>query len=124
MSNIAAKKVQALAACEKVINGIEDGEISVSSALLLCKKIARKDMFTDEKYHWYYVGKSKVKELCTLYAHASKQMPLRIPQAMYDPANPDAEYNIYISIKLEGPSYVPGSKKADAIYIDRVIFTD
>ena len=41
MSNIAAKKVQALAACEKVINGIEDGEISVSSALLLCKKIAR-----------------------------------------------------------------------------------
>ena len=41
MSNIAAKKVQALAACEKVINGIEDAEISVSSALLLCKKIAR-----------------------------------------------------------------------------------
>lgn len=41
MSNISDKKSQALAACEKVINGIEDGEISVSSALLLCKKIAR-----------------------------------------------------------------------------------
>ena len=81
-------------------------------------------MFTDEKYHWYHVGKSKVKELCTLYVHESKQMPLRIPQAMYDPKNPDAEYNIYISIKLEGSSYAPGSKKADAIYVDRVIFTD
>lgn len=41
MSSIAVKKVQALEACEKVINGIEDGELSISSALLLCKKIAR-----------------------------------------------------------------------------------
>ena len=41
MSNITTKKMQALEACEKVINGVEDGVISVSSALLLCKKIAR-----------------------------------------------------------------------------------
>lgn len=41
MSNITNKKTQALEACNKVINGIEDGVISVSSALLLCKKIAR-----------------------------------------------------------------------------------
>ena len=39
MSNIEAKEAQALEACEKVINGIEDGELSVSSALLLCKKL-------------------------------------------------------------------------------------
>lgn len=47
MSNIATKKAQALEACEKVINGIEGGEISVSSALLLCKKIAR--LVNDDK---------------------------------------------------------------------------
>lgn len=41
MSNYATKREQALEACDKVINGIEDGTISVSSALLLCKKIAR-----------------------------------------------------------------------------------
>ena len=41
MSNSLTKKEQALAACDKVINGIEDGTISVSSSLLLCKKIAR-----------------------------------------------------------------------------------
>lgn len=41
MSNITNKKMQALEACEKVINGVEDGVISVSSVLLLCKKIAR-----------------------------------------------------------------------------------
>lgn len=41
MGNVSTKRAQALEACEKVINGIEDGVISTSSALLLCKKIAR-----------------------------------------------------------------------------------
>ena len=41
MSNTPNKREQALEACEKAINGIEKGTISVSSALLLCKKIAR-----------------------------------------------------------------------------------
>lgn len=41
MSDFTTKRMQALDACEKVINGIEDGDISTSAALLLCKKIAR-----------------------------------------------------------------------------------
>ena len=41
MSNSLTKREQALEACDKVINGIEDGTITVSSSLLLCKKIAR-----------------------------------------------------------------------------------
>lgn len=41
MSDFSDKRQQALVACEKVINGIEDESISVLSALLQCKKIAR-----------------------------------------------------------------------------------
>lgn len=41
MGDFTTRRLQALEACEKVINGIEDGVISTSSALLLCKKIAR-----------------------------------------------------------------------------------
>ena len=41
MSSVSDRRVQALEACDKVINGIEDGTISVLSSLLLCKKIAR-----------------------------------------------------------------------------------
>lgn len=41
MSDYSTKRTQALEACDKVINGIEDGTISVSSSLLLCKRIAR-----------------------------------------------------------------------------------
>lgn len=41
MNDFSNKRHQALEACDKVINGIEDGTINVSSSLLLCKKIAR-----------------------------------------------------------------------------------
>lgn len=41
MSSFEAKRKQALEACEKVIFGIEDGTISVSSSLLMCMRIAR-----------------------------------------------------------------------------------
>lgn len=41
MGDFGTKRLQAIAACEKIINGIEDGEITISSALLQCMKVAR-----------------------------------------------------------------------------------
>lgn len=41
MSNFTNRREQAIEACDKVIYGIEDETLSVSSALLTCKKIAR-----------------------------------------------------------------------------------
>ena len=41
MSNFTTKRMQALDTCDKVINGIEDETITISSALLQCMKIAR-----------------------------------------------------------------------------------
>lgn len=41
MADFATRRIQALEACEKVINGIEDESITISSALLQCSKIAR-----------------------------------------------------------------------------------
>lgn len=41
MDITSSKKTQALEACDKVINGVEDGTMTVEAALLLCKKIAR-----------------------------------------------------------------------------------
>ena len=41
MSEYASRREQAIEACDKVINGIEDETLSVSSSLLTCIKIAR-----------------------------------------------------------------------------------
>ena len=61
MSDFMTKRVQALDACEKVINGIEDGEISTSAALLMCKKIARlvNDIEGQEWLNYEYGGYPK-----------------------------------------------------------------
>lgn len=64
MSNFETKRQKALEACEKVINGIEDGTISVSSSLLLCKKVARlvNDSEGLEWLEYEYSGYPKTKE--------------------------------------------------------------
>ena len=58
MNSFSSKREQALEACDKVINGIEDGTISTSSSLLLCKKIARlvNDVEGQEWLNYEYGG--------------------------------------------------------------------
>lgn len=64
MGDYATKRLQALDACEKVINGIEDGSVTVSSALLLCKKISRlvSDIEGQEWLGYEYGGYPTTKE--------------------------------------------------------------
>lgn len=58
MSEYAKRRLQAIEACEKVVNGIEDGTITASSSLLLCKKIARlvNDMDGQQWLEYEYGG--------------------------------------------------------------------
>ena len=40
----------------------------------------------------------------------------------YDPAHPDREWDIYASLRFEGPTYPHGEKGAvDRVYVDRVV---
>lgn len=58
MNNFSTKKDQALEACNKVIDGIENGTIPVSASLLLCKRIARlvNDIDGQEWLNYEYGG--------------------------------------------------------------------
>lgn len=64
MSTYSTKREQALDACDKVINGIEDGTITVSASLLLCKKIARlmNDLEGQEWLGYEYSGYPRAKD--------------------------------------------------------------
>ncbi len=64
MDDFSKRRQQALEACEKVINGIEDDTLFVSSALLLCKKIARlvNDMEGQEWLEYEYRGYPRTKK--------------------------------------------------------------
>lgn len=64
MNDFETKRQKALDACEKAIEGTEDGIINVSALLLLCRKIARlvNDIEGQEWLEYEYSGYPKTKD--------------------------------------------------------------
>lgn len=75
----------------------------------------------DEKFHYYYLGRIKLSEASTLWIHQSWYLGTDL-KMLFDAANPDENGDVYVSIKVQGPSYVKDSRKADDVAFDRVIF--
>lgn len=96
----------------------------VNRKYLLRKSVSGKDYPQDEKYHWYKVGKTHLTVKTQLIFHSSWSLSQSCGNDVYDPLEPDAEYEIYASIKLTGPSYVKNSRKPDGVYLDRVVFLE
>ena len=83
--------------------------------------IAREDVPRDEDYHLLLVGRTMATMETYFWAHASWRLSQRLV-AMYDSSLPEQKsWDVWASIKLEGPSYVPGSAKPDSFSIDRLI---
>ena len=87
------------------------------------KKFSRDEIFKDEKYHWYFLGKFTLAPGCFIWVHWSWMMPFKCLSSVYNPIMPEAQYGIWLSVKLQGPAYVPGSKKENAVVVDRIIVT-
>ena len=98
MGDYATKRLQALDACEKVINGIEDGELTTSSALLLCKKIARlvNDTEGQEWLSYEYGGYPTTKE--GYITDESWRLAVRHGRSFY---NKDKERRIFTELAAE-----------------------
>ena len=115
MSNAATKREQALEACEKAINGIEEGKISVSSALLLCKKIAR--LVNDfDGMEWLNYEYSGYPNNDGIPLHAWK---IGVKHGrMYRNKDKDGRINEYMFVELCGEleSRIESDKKAIANY--------
>ena len=90
--------------------------------VLLTKVIPAKDNPKDEKFHWYYVGKSPVSPKTTLAFHWSWRLSSTLGSSAYDPTSPGDLYDIWVSLRMTGPAYVPGSKKPDTLSVDRILF--
>lgn len=100
-----------------VIFGIYD---SANKRYVLKKEISKQQMPQDEKYHFHYVGRAKIPAGATLYTHTSWLVSHSL-KGVYDVNFPDDVYDVYVSLKVQGPSYVPGSKQPDDFRMDRII---
>ncbi len=91
---------------------------------LIKKYIPLKEVPADEKFHLYHIGKTKLTEKCYLWAHWSWLIQQSEPQLVYSKLDPDAVYDVYVSVKLTGPAYVAGSREKNTLLLDRLIFAE
>ena len=92
---------------------------------VLKKSFPLEQLKQDEKYHFYYIGRTAIpgEHKLSMYAHWTWMLRTHHTlQQTYNWADADREYDIYLSLKFTGPAYVKGSKKEDAVYLDRVIY--
>lgn len=83
--------------------------------------LAKKNTPQDEKYHWYYAGRVRVySEQTRLWTHWSWTMNFTFRKAMQKQEHKQL-YDVYMSAKLQGPSYVANSKQPDEARVDRII---
>jgi len=88
--------------------------------------ISRKieDIPTDEKYHWYKIGRYSIGSSTILWGHESWHMGAKL-YPVYVPAdgvkdNPNL-YDVWVSVKVTGPAYVDRSEQANAISLDKIV---
>lgn len=92
---------------------------AVAKVWLLNSKIEKKDIKPD-KYHFYKIGTSRLASESVFWLTQSwfATFPLEVA---YVTGYPDKQWDIYASIKFEGPTYGGKPKKTDQISCDRVI---
>ena len=73
----------------------------------------------DEKYHLYHVGRAPLVAGSLLWVHWTWYMQF-LPRDAYS-HTPDYDSDLWVSIKVTGPTYVKGSTKPDGVFVDRVI---
>ena len=78
----------------------------------------------DEKYHWYRVGKFDFGGNTFLWGFFwLTRADLRSVWTNADGLPGFNTWTVWISVKITGPEYVPGSKKENKIFLDQVILT-
>ena len=77
---------------------------------------------TDEKYHWYKIGKYTLGRKSFVWGfYWMTKCDLQNCYRMDDDMGDINTYTIYVSAKFTGPAYVPNSEKKNEIYWDQVM---
>ncbi|HCU37440.1 MAG TPA: hypothetical protein DGT21_19010 [Armatimonadetes bacterium] len=87
----------------------------------------------DEKYHWYRIGRYSIGRSTGVYGSSMFRRhpwPMRVNLHRFytladgiEPGSPNDPnlYDVYVSLKITGPAYVPGSTQRNGIWTDWVI---
>lgn len=84
------------------------------------KHISPDKLPQDEMFHLYPLGKIALEHQCKVWVHKSWLIQHKLGEYFASGGLPN-DYELYVSLKLEGPSYVKGSTKTDAVSMDRIL---
>lgn len=87
--------------------------------VILQRSIPQSEIIADGKYHWYDIGKAAITPGALLVLHKTWHLQTVLDKAV----SSEPEWEVHISLKFTGPTYVPGSKEEDAIWLDRIVLT-
>ena len=80
----------------------------------------RIDIPGDEAYHWYKLGPFRIEPGTILHAHRSWYLGAGIDRPLLL-GYPEEDWYVFFAFKQEGPAYVPGSGKENALYLGRIV---
>lgn len=94
------------------------------SRQLIAKTLSGRDVPNDERYHFHLAGRIKGSANLHFWAHHSWRLRQKLNMT-YNSALPEqVAYEVYASIKLEGPAYVPGSTRTNSFSVERLILVE
>ena len=103
---------------------LEFGLYDDRSRELIKRTLTPAEIPRDEKYHFYSAGRIKGWPNLHFWAHHSWRLAQRLNVTHSSTRPEQATYEVYLSLKLEGPAYVPRSTKPNACSIDRLILVE
>jgi hypothetical protein len=92
----------------------------VSRKELVRKHISPDKLPQDEMFHLHYLGRVTLEQKCKVWVHKSWYIQHKLGE-FYKSGGLPNDYEVYLSLNVQGPSYVKGSSKEDAVLMDRVL---
>ncbi|MFH0797214.1 MAG: DUF4838 domain-containing protein [Candidatus Omnitrophota bacterium] len=81
-----------------------------------------KDEICSSGYNLYKIGRTTLNEQCLVWISSSWWIGFPAISACYDSDDPEKEWDIYASLRFEGPTYPHGPKSTvDRVFVDRVV---
>ena len=96
----------------------------VGKKFLLTRKIQKHEIVPD-RYALYRVGEAPISSQNYLWTMSSWRSGINLDSLFIPGEAPDKKYEIWISLKFEGPGYSPKSKaKINRVWIDRAVVVE
>ncbi len=97
---------------------------SIGKRFLLNRKITRDEIVPD-RFHLYKLGEAPISSACYLWTMGSWIAGFNLGSLYTAGEAPDKKYEIWVSMKFEGPGYHPASKaKENRVWLDRAVVVE